>query len=341
VPSSTHSAATSYARARHARYIQTGTTYHIISRTHGNLFLLRPDAHGYLRRLVAGILAQAKTNFPTVANFATVLLSNHLHALAAVRFGDPRVLADYIAFVKRELTRRWSSHVKWTGSIWGGYQCTAVISPEAQLAALDYVLLQSVKEGLVGDPREWPGFHCARSLTSGTPEQGVWFDGTAYGKRVHAEAVKKQPREVHRRDFYHPRVFSFDRLPALAHLDDVSYRGEMSRRLDELVVQARRQRGNKRPLGAAAVCAMNPLTSSPVAHPPWFEERRRLIVWDDVRKPEVREYLTRYWEHQRRYREAARAWTSGEKPDISAFPRTAFVPGFRPRPIAHMEQSAA
>jgi hypothetical protein len=57
--------------------MEAGVTYHIISRTHGNLSLLRPDKPGRLRRIVAGVLAQAKANCPSVGNQATVVLSNH------------------------------------------------------------------------------------------------------------------------------------------------------------------------------------------------------------------------------------------------------------------------
>ena len=104
-----------FARARHARYLECGVVYHILSRTRGNLFLLRPDLKGKLSAIVAGVLAEAKSNWPNVANFASSVLSNHLHALLAVTSGDPRDLVDYVAFVKREVSRRWKDDVGWSG----------------------------------------------------------------------------------------------------------------------------------------------------------------------------------------------------------------------------------
>ena len=52
------------------------------------------------------------------------------------------------------------------------------------------------QENLVADPRDWPGFACAESLASGKPMKGYWLDGTSYGKKLHAEKVKKSPEPV-------------------------------------------------------------------------------------------------------------------------------------------------
>ena len=89
-------------------------------------------------------------------------------------------------------------------------------------------------------------------------------------------------------------------------------------------------------LGAPAICGQDPLASSPVAPPPWVEERRRLIVWDNQAHPDVRAYLDRYWDQQRGFRAAARAWVRADVPGLSAFPPASFVPGVRPR---HLDQN--
>ncbi len=331
----------SYARARHARYFEPGVVYHVISRTHGNLYLLRPDTEGELRSIVTGILAEAKSNWPRVRNYGTSILSNHLHALLAVVDGDPRNIADYIAFIKRELTRRWRAQVDWTGSIWGGYRAAAVITPESQLAAFRYVLAQGVKENLVADPQQWPGFHCAQSLSSGMPATGYWFDGTGYGKAVHADHARVCPKGVSRADYTHERTFAFDPLPALEDLRPQEYRSEVCDVLDCIGKQRAVEWDGRPALGADVVCSMDPRASSPVPTPPWFRERRRFIVWDDLRAPDVKSYLRRYWTHQAHFREASDAWCREEQPGCAAFPNSCFVPGLRPRPIAQMEQSTA
>ena len=328
-----------FARSRHVRYVESNVVYHAISRTHGNLFLMRPDRSGLLERIVAGVLAVARVNYPNVENYALSILSNHLHALLAALNGDPAAIADYMGFLKREITRRWRDEVGWSGSIWEGYQATAILTPGGQLAALEYVLGQGVKEDLVESPLDWPGFHCAKSLATGRPVQGFWFDGTAHGKKLHAEKVKKNPQPVVHSDFVRPQRFSFDRLPALADLSDDEYRAHICDVVAHIVDEGRKHRGDKAVLGADKICAMSPLASAPVPRPPWFEERRRMIVWDDFRAPEVRAYLVRYWDHQADFRSASAGWRRGEPDAITKFPTICFIPGRRSRPIPHMEGS--
>ena len=48
----------------------------------------------------------------------------------------------------------------------------------AQRERLKYVLSHGSKEGLVENPRQWPGVHAIRPLLEGTPVQGIWFDRT-------------------------------------------------------------------------------------------------------------------------------------------------------------------
>jgi REP element-mobilizing transposase RayT len=328
-----------YARARHARYFEQRVAYHVMARARGNLFLLRPDLEGKQREIFAGVYAEARRNYPSIANCAAAVMSNHQHGMLWPRDGDPRVIADYVGYVSRETTRRWRGEVGWHGSIWETYIATAVVTPAAQLRTLKYILAQSVKEKLVADPREWPGFHCAQSLVSGEPVVGYWFDGTGYGKARHAEMAKKHPREMCRDAFVLPREFTFDKLPAFADMTDAEYRALIATLLAEIVAEGEMLRDGAPPLGAEAVCAMDPKTSAPVPAPPWFEDRKRLVAWDDRSAPEVQEYLERYWEHQVEFRSASRAWR--EHRPVVVFPELSFVPGLRPRPIAHMEQSAA
>ena len=328
-----------YARGKHVRYFERGVVYHVVSRTRGNLFLLRPDLDGLLRSILVGVFREAHERWKNIANFATSVMSNHMHNALAALYGDPRNLADYIAYVKRETCRRWRREVDWQRSLWDGYECAAVITPQAQLDVVAYIIGQGVKENLVEDPRLWPGFNCAESLVTGEPMQGHWFDGTGYAKKCYRERHKKNPGTIAREEFTHPRDFTFDKLPACADWSDEAYRGLMLE-LVQRVVAERKQRFEGPALGREAICAVHPLTPHPVPDPPWFEERKHFIAWDDLRVPEVKQYLDRYWEHQVEYRIAAKAWLGGELDAFRRFPDLCFVPGLRPRPIAHMEQSS-
>jgi hypothetical protein len=61
----------------------------------------------------------------------------------------------------------------------------------AQRERLKYVLSHGAKEGLVGDPREWPGVHAIRPLLDGEPVQGIWFDRTQYAARRRGEEFER------------------------------------------------------------------------------------------------------------------------------------------------------
>ena len=328
-----------YARARHARYFESTCAYHVISRTRSNMFLLRPDLEGEFRRIAAGVHAQAQKRFSDILNCGAAILSNHFHELVVVPSGDTSRLADYMRFIKSEISRRWKIHIGWSGSVFEGYVATAVITAAGQRRALKYVLSQGVKENLVERPEQWPGFHCAESLATGKPIEGYWFNGTDYQRARHAELAKKHPQPVDRKDFEKPRTFSFAKLPAFAGLSDAEYQAMVQTLIEEILEERKKEHGDNPALGVHAICAANPRDGRPIPKPEWFEDRRRMVVWDDLRAPEVQSYLRRYWSFQTGYRVASAQWKSAEMP--VAFPEYAFIPGKRQRPIAHMEQSSA
>ena len=335
-----------YSRARHARYFEPGVVYTIVSRTQQNKFLLRPDNQGKLRAIIIGVLSKAAEKYPNVANHAAAFLSNHLHLqLSIAKHGaHPGEICDYVGFIKREIARRWNKEMGTKGSIWEGFDMVAVLTGPAQVNALKYILAQTVKERLVEHPFDWPGFHCAESLVTGEPMEGIWFNGTAYGKKLHAERAKKNGIEPNRDDYIEKRTFSFDPLPALAHLSPEDYRAEMQRLVEEVVVEAREARGDKPVLGVDAICSADREQSRPVPSPPWFEKRRKQIVWDNPRETEVSEYVARYWKAQEMFRKASARWRAQNNKSTRRFPAYMCVPGFWPgrrrvRPPSHQEQS--
>ena len=150
-----------FQRRRHVRFFKPGIVYHVLFKTLQGFFLLTPDLEHELRELIAGVLARAQRNWPEVATYAAVWLSNHGHLMLA---GDPGNLVAFIAFLKREISRRWGPKIGWSGPMWGRYETTALVTPEAQQRCFEYVLGQAVKEDLVTTPQDWPGFHCAQVL---------------------------------------------------------------------------------------------------------------------------------------------------------------------------------
>ena len=111
--------------------------------------------------------------------------------------------------------------------------------------------------------------------------------------------------------------------------DDRGYRAKVREVVAKVVAEGRRVRQTE-PLGALGVCSMRRLKRGAVPRSPWFEERRKMVVWDDPRVAEVRGYLDEYWDHQRAFREASRRWLEGRL--NARFPVGSFRPGI-PRPV--------
>jgi hypothetical protein len=199
-------------------------------------------------------------------------------------------------------------------------------------------LLGELKEGLVERPEQWPGFHCAQSLVTGEAVEGEWLNGTSYGTALHREARKKVPSEVRPEDHTQASHAVFDKLPALSDLDDQAYRSMASRLVDEVVAEGRVMRQGRRALGVTAIAKTDRMKRGDVAPPPWFEERRRMIVWDNLRSKDVSAYIDRYWCFQRAFRKAANRWRCGDL--TPRFPPGAFRPGLS-LPVPHLQQVAA
>jgi hypothetical protein len=309
--------------------------YHIVFRTVEGFFLLKPDQQGALRRITAGILGRARRTFLGVRLHGAKFLSNHGHLALS---GKAAQIAAFVGFVKRELSRRWGPRIGWRRLFQSGYFATAVITAASQRRCLKYVIAQSVKENLVERPDEWLGFDCTPALVGGGAIEGYWLDGTAYGRARQRAKRKKTPTVVRREDYQRPSHATFDPLPAMASLSPAQYRVEMAKLVQEIVDEAQQQRGGRPVAGVAAVLSADISQRSALPGQPWFEDRRRMIVWDDLRDPAVRAYLDRYWTFQHAFRAAADRWRDGEQDVL--FPPAAFWPG-RASPVPHPTRIAA
>ena len=316
-----------FQRVRHARYFEDDVLYHIIFRTSQGCFFLKPDSDGKLKRLIAGIIGHARGTFPEVRIHAAAILSNHAHLAIS---GKREKIAPYIGFIKREISRRWGPVVNWHGLFEESYHATAVITPEAQIRCMSYILSQGVKEGLVEKPQQWPGFHCATSLVTGKPIKGEWLNSTEIGQALRKAKQRGDSESVRKENFLKPHKVYFDKLPALEHLSDEAYRQEMVSLVECVVEEGRKERKGKGVVGVKGAINGKILMRSEAPEQPWFEERRRMVVWDKVGEMVVREYLHRYWEFQIEFRKAANRWRDGDPEP--GFPIGAYWPG-RARPV--------
>ncbi len=297
--------------------------YHVVLRAFQGRFLLRPDPRGVLNGIIAGVIGRAQERWPNVRLYAHVWLSNHAHLIVR---GSPEDLPDFIGFIEREISRRWGNHIDWPDRMWQRYESSALIGVESELRAFRYVLAQSTKEHLVDNPLKWPGVHCTKELIAGKERKGTWFDGTGYGKARHAQLACVTPKLVQRRDFEIPYSVALEQLPSCRDMSADEYGSFVADLVAEIAKTAalERQAAGKRVLGVRRILSTPREYRSELPRPPWYEGRRRMIVWADRFADATRAYLRRYWEFQRKFREASRRFCDG---DVSVdFPAGAFRP---------------
>lgn len=311
---------------RHARFHDPDVVYHVMLRVVQGFFLLRPDKHDHLTRLIGGVIHRAQHLYPSVRYFADAWLSNHAHILLQ---GEPDEISSFVGFLSREVSRRWGKVVAWPGRMFENYDSTALPTEESQHLALEYVASQSVKEQLVASPLQWPGAHFARDLARSLERRGVWLDGTAYGKARHQRLACRKPSGAApaRTDYEHKVSARFEKLPALAHLSDDAYRRHIASLVRSIAKDnaAHRSRTGGAVLGRRGVLSTPRMRRSPLPPPPWFEKRRRTIYcWAKRTARETKSYLDRYWEFQHRFFQASERFRRGDL--TVAFPNGAFRP---------------
>jgi REP element-mobilizing transposase RayT len=197
---------------RRLRYVpEGGALVEVTCRTIHSRFLLRPGP--LLNEIVIGVLGRAQRKYPTrVCGY--VLASNHLHLLLDV--DDAHQLCCFMRYVNSNLARKVGGLVGWRDKIWSRRYQAIVISPEeaAQAGRLQYVLSHGVKENLVETVDQWPGVHCAKSLLSGEPAVGYWFDQTQ------EYAARRRGERFDRMKYATREILVLSPLPCWKHLSD-------------------------------------------------------------------------------------------------------------------------
>jgi REP element-mobilizing transposase RayT len=291
----------------HARYIALGVPYHVVSKTLRGEFFLTPKCE--VRRIVRGVLAQAKTHWPGIELYAYAFLSNHMHMMVS---GCARSIPGYVRFVKGEISRRLGELYNSPGPIWHRrYVCTALPTTQSQENCLKYIVSHGVKEELVHRPQQWPGAHCAALLLSSEPGEGDWFNGTRYAKAKYRAKSRRKPLPV-REDFYESRTLELSPLPSWKRLSKPERRRKARSLIDTIVSEGRKNRRGRTPLGVQGVLKQPRTTRREPKRPPWFELRRRYIVWANPRSAKTKAYLSAYWEFQEAFSKASKTYRSGQ-----------------------------
>jgi hypothetical protein len=268
----------------------------ITIRTLGGRHLLRPVPA--FTRGVLGVLGRALELFP-VQLHAFVYLSNHVHLLLTI--ARAWLLAAFLRHINKgtgDVARSINGSI---GPVWGKAHNAAVLDDDAAIDQLQYILANSVKEGLVDDPRHWPGPSSARALLDGTPLRAFW-------KRADADVETEG-------------TIALTPLPAFADLSASAQRARIAVLAENAIALARQERGDRPALGVAGILATDPLATHPLTrrkHPPIAHAAN-----DD---------------HVRAYRKQRAAWIAAfraassefrDQPPSVDFPHDAFPPAPR------------
>jgi len=263
---------------RAPRLSPPGVTVEAMTRTTQGRYLLRPSPE--LNEIMLGILGRALALFPVELHAYTVL-SNHYHMLLTPP--DAEVLASFMGYLNREISRRIGTLHDWPGGIWQRrYDSTPILGEAAMVARLRYVVSQGVKEGLVEKALDWPGISSTQSLLDGTVVEARWLDIDAYHR------ARRRDPSASRDDFIHVFPIELAPLPCWAHLSPESHRRACADLVDDIESEAaadRQQRGVG-VLGAACVCAQDPhhrpprleSTPAPVVHASSIEHRQLFLA---------------------------------------------------------------
>jgi len=297
---------------RKLRHIpEGGALVEVTCRTVQSRLLLTPRAH--VREIVIGVLARAKRLYP-VQLIGFAFASNHFHCLLSVE--DAGRMSEFMGYLNGNLARELGRLADWKEKFWGRRYQSIVVSDEeeAQIARLKYILSHGAKEGLVADPREWPGAHAVNALLTGDPLEGFWHDRTQeYRYRLRG----KEPAPG---QFAMIETLTLDPLPCWKHLPPEEYRARMADIVAEVVaeVQAAREAKGVVPLGADTVRRQQPHTrpnrtkKSPA--PLFHTASRRAYL-------ELREAYSRF---VAAFQDAAGKLRAGDR--LVAFPEGSFPP---------------
>ena len=159
-------------------------------------------------------------------------------------------------YVNSNLARKVGRLVGWCDRFWSRrYQAIVISSEEgAQRERLRYCLAHGVKEDLVETVDQWPGVHCAKSLLTGEPAEGYWFDQTQ------EYAARRRGEKSDRMRYATREVLVLSPLPCWKHLSEEVRRQLVAEMIAEIESEAaaRRRRSGSQVLGASAVRGQHP-----------------------------------------------------------------------------------
>ena len=232
------------------------TTYFVTNRNLMGYSFMRPSPH--TNKIIVGCLAYSRERYDgRILLHNAAYMSNHYHMLISAK--DDRALSEFMGHFNGCLGKELGEIHDFHGKLWHKrYSASPVLDEWAIEDRYRYIFSNSVKEGLVEHPRDWPGFHAYRQLCEGEVTEGIWIDRTGFYRAKQKAKLKKNkgkpaPKEA---DFTRSLTLTLDGPPPLwGEMSTEAYQARCAR-LAEVVVThyaQEREQANKGVLGAEAV----------------------------------------------------------------------------------------
>lgn len=235
------------------RFVPPNSVVEVTIRTVQGRRLLKPTPE--LRRRILRALGRALHLYP-VQLHAFVYLSNHAHLLLTTP--DANLLARFLQHLNKNVGNAVRAVTSWTGPVWEPHPEYAVITDDAKaLVRLFYICSNSVKEGLVATPTDWPGASSASNLLSQRDTIVLW--STLTDRR----AARRDGKPVTSRAYQQLHRVHLTPLPPLRDRTSDELRAFYRRMFDDIAKLGAIARAGAPPLPREALLDCDPEVTFP------------------------------------------------------------------------------
>jgi len=228
------------------RNILPGKTYLLTRRTVCRYFLLRPDDE--MKELIEYALAISAKLYDLEVH-AYCAMSTHIHVVLTDVHGR---LSPFLAYFHRMVAMGTKIFRSWDGSVWDSEPASAVelLTHDAIVEKIAYVLANPVAAGAVLNPEDWPGAKtCVADIgqtVMKTKRPNVWLDPTLWPEMVDLPIKLPTP---------------------IVKEEAEGFRAEVAKELKLHVAMARQTIAPENVLGANRAATISPETRSKTSEP--------------------------------------------------------------------------
>ncbi len=260
-------------------------------------FLLRPSPE--LIAVVLGVIGRALARYG-VRLHAFFFASNHFHLIVSI--DSVSELARFMGYINGNIARVVGRLHRWTEGFWGRrYTSIEILDDEAQVERLGYVLSHGCKEGLVADPRDWPGATCVHALLEGKPLRGTWYN------RTKAWYAQRAGEQIDEESFAEQVEVELTPMPCWAHLQESERQARVAAMVHDIVRTTRviNREKERSPIGVQRILAQDP------HHRPDTPKKSPAPRCHTSSRERWVKFVEDYREFAHRYRQAAVRWLAG------------------------------